>query len=244
MSITRAFEFPPLNGSVNPADGQLYLAGFQILGWGTTATRLAGLGRVRYTGAPSRFRARSCRWTKGVLLRFDVTLDAQKAADPDSYSCRAGTTCARTSTARRSSRRAARRATIALTPSAPTSRRMDAASSSACRSMKPVMQMRVGWSLATADGTTFQESASFTPYELRDVRSAGGRLRRTHRRSRAEDHVARASATVSADQGRRSYERSGCMACHAIDASALEAGPDFQGSLRPRTHVRRTDVVG
>ena len=41
VSVTRAFDFPPLNGAVNPTDGQLYLAGFQILGWGTTATRLA-----------------------------------------------------------------------------------------------------------------------------------------------------------------------------------------------------------
>src|SRR4029079_17661215 len=53
VSITRAFDFPPLNGSVNPVDGQLYVAGFQILGWGTTATRLAGLGRGRHHLAPS-----------------------------------------------------------------------------------------------------------------------------------------------------------------------------------------------
>ena len=29
-----------------------------------------------------------------------------------------------------------------------------------------VMQMRVGWSLVTADRVTFTESAAFTPYEL------------------------------------------------------------------------------
>ena len=50
--------------------------------------------------------------------------------------------------------------------------------------MKPVMQMRVGWTLATAGGTVFQDSASFTPYELDDVQSGGGRLRRDDRRSR------------------------------------------------------------
>ena len=74
-SITRAFDFPPLHGSVNPADGQLYLAGFQILGWGTTATRLAGLGRVRYTGAPFTVPRDVVPMDKGVLLRFDVPLD-------------------------------------------------------------------------------------------------------------------------------------------------------------------------
>src|SRR6185369_3532355 len=86
VSITRAFDFPPLNGSVNPVDGQLYIAGFQILGWGTTATRLAGLGRVRYTGAPTTAPRDVVPMNEGVLLRFDVPLDRSTATDPDNYS--------------------------------------------------------------------------------------------------------------------------------------------------------------
>ena len=85
VSITRAFEFPPLNGSVNPADGQLYLAGFQVLGWGTTSTRLAGLGRVRYTGAKSTLASAVVPMDKGLLLRFESPLDPQKATDPRNY---------------------------------------------------------------------------------------------------------------------------------------------------------------
>ena len=76
------FDFPPLNGSVNPADGQLYLTGFQILGWGTTATRLAGLGRVRYTGAAFTGPREVVPMDKGVLLRFDVALDAHHGGRP------------------------------------------------------------------------------------------------------------------------------------------------------------------
>src|SRR4030095_7085181 len=86
VSITRAFDFPPLHGSVNPADGQLYLAGFQILGWGTTATRLAGLGRGRYTGAPSTMPREVVPMDAGVLLRFDVPLDRAIATNADNYS--------------------------------------------------------------------------------------------------------------------------------------------------------------
>ena len=85
VSITRAFEFPPLNGSVNPVDGQLYLAGFQVLGWGTTATRLAGLGRVRYTGAETTLPREVVPMDKGVLLRFEIPLDPKRAVDPASY---------------------------------------------------------------------------------------------------------------------------------------------------------------
>jgi hypothetical protein len=51
VSLSTDLEFAPLNGAVNPADGQLYVAGFQI--WGSTAKRTSGLARVRYTGAPS-----------------------------------------------------------------------------------------------------------------------------------------------------------------------------------------------
>ena len=85
VSVTRAFDYPPLNGSVNPADGQLYITGFQIFGWGTTATRLAGLGRIRYTGAAFTAPRQVLPMDKGVLLRFDVALDGSKAVDPDNY---------------------------------------------------------------------------------------------------------------------------------------------------------------
>ncbi len=47
MSFSREFDFGPLNAIVNPADGQLYVIGFQV--WGTTAKRLSGISRVRYT---------------------------------------------------------------------------------------------------------------------------------------------------------------------------------------------------
>src|SRR4029453_10788548 len=84
-SITTAFQFPPLNGSVDPADGQLYVTGFQVLGWGTTSTRLAGLGRVRYTGAPSTLPREVVPMDKGILLRFERPLDPKRATDPHNY---------------------------------------------------------------------------------------------------------------------------------------------------------------
>ena len=166
VSITRAFEFPTLNGSVNPADGQLYVAGFQILGWGTTATRLAGLGRVRYTGTLSTLPREVVPMDKGVLLRFDVALDAATATDPDTYSIASwhykrtyqyGSPQFKADGTPGIDRPIASRAYLSK----------DGQSVFvAVPEMKPVMQMRVGWSLATADGAKFTESASFTPYEL------------------------------------------------------------------------------
>ncbi|MFM2142192.1 MAG: hypothetical protein RLZZ476_736, partial [Verrucomicrobiota bacterium] len=50
VSFSREFDFPTLNAIVNPADGQLYVTGFQV--WGTVVKRLSGLARVRWTGKP------------------------------------------------------------------------------------------------------------------------------------------------------------------------------------------------
>jgi hypothetical protein len=230
VSITRAFEFPTLNGSVNPADGQLYIAGFQILGWGTTATRLAGLGRVRYTGALSTLPREVVPMDKGVLLRFDVALDAATAADPDTYSIASwhykrtyqygspqfkadGTPGIDRFTASRAYLSKDGHSVFVAVPE-----------------MKPVMQMRVGWSLATADGAKFTESASFTPFELPpfDPRAEGFGDITVDLTPRAPS--VRASAPVSVEEGRRLYQLSGCSACHSTGATAVVmAGPTWKG---------------
>ena len=96
--------------------------------------------------------------------------------------------------------------------------------------MGPVMQMRVGWSLATADGMKFQDTAYFTPYELPKFspRAEGFGDISIDLSPRARS--ATAEAPVSADEGRRLYKAYGCIACHAIDDSSLtKLGPTWRG---------------
>jgi len=230
VSITRAFDFPPLNGSINPADGQLYLAGFQILGWGTTATRLAGFGRVRYTGAISTLPCEVAAKDTGVLLRFDVPLDATKAADPDSYSLMSWHY-------RRTYQYGSPQFKADGTPGVDRLAPSRAYVSKDTRSvfiavpgMKPVEQMRIGWSLAAADGTSFQENAYFTPYELPrfDPKTEGFGDLTVDLSPRAI--VASTSAPVSAEEGRRLYQAYGCVACHSIETTSISRlGPTFKG---------------
>src|SRR5262249_36385515 len=84
VSVTQDLNFAPLNGAVNPADGQLYMAGFQI--WGSTASRVSGLARLRYTGAPCTLPREISAMDKGILLRFDLALDPAKAVVPGNFS--------------------------------------------------------------------------------------------------------------------------------------------------------------
>ena len=230
VSITHDFDYPPLNGSVNPADGQLYLAGFQIRGWGTTATRLAGLGRVRHTGSDSTLPREIVAMDKGVLLRFEVALDAVKAADPSRYAVASWHY-------RRTHKYGSPQLKADGTPGVdrlrPTSAHVSLDGRSvfvAVPGMTPVMQMQVGWSLATAAGAPFEESASFTPYELPafDPRAEG--FGEVTIELTATTAVEQPKGPVSAAEGRLVYERVGCMACHANDRSTPDRlGPPLAG---------------
>ena len=230
VTITRAFEFPPLHGSVNPSDGQLYIAGFQILGWGTTAPRLAGLGRVRYTGAPVTIPREVVAMDKGLLLRFDVPVDPGTAADFNRYSI---TTWHYVRTYRYGSPQYKADGTPGIDRLSPSSAYVSTDRRSVfigVPGIKPVMQMRLTWSLSTADGLPFQESAYFTPYELSPfdpVREGFGDI--------TVDLTPKATTPaafgpITADEGRRVYERYGCVACHsADDTSIARLGPTFKG---------------
>ena len=230
VSVTRAFQFPPLNGSVNPADGQLYLAGFQILGWGTTAPRMAGVGRVRYTGAPSTVPRDVVPMDKGILLRFDEPLDAAKAADPDNYSL---TSWRYQRTYRYGSPQFKADGTAGIDRLAPSSAYLSKDGRAVflgVPDMKPVMQMRLGWSLATAAGVAFEDNAYFTPHELApfDPQAEGFGELTVDLAPRAV--VANAATPVSAEEGRRLYQAYGCVACHSIERAAIaRLGPTLQG---------------
>jgi cytochrome c2 len=243
VSITRAFEFPPLHGSVNPADGQLYIAGFQVLGWGTTATRLAGLGRVRYTGAASTLPREVVPMDKGVMLAFDVALDRKAAVDPDRYTV---TSWNYQRTYRYGSPQFKADGTPGIDRLAPSSAYLSKDGRRVfiglpdLAAMKRPMQVRVGWTLATAEGTAFQENAYFTPYELTpfDPQAEGFGALTVDLTPRAA--TVSTSAPASAEEGRQLYQRYGCIACHAAeDTSVSRLGPPFKGLFgSPRTFLK------
>jgi glucose/arabinose dehydrogenase/mono/diheme cytochrome c family protein len=240
VRVTRDFDYPPLNGSVNPADGYLYIAGFQISGWGTTASKLEGFGRVRYTGADSTVPRALVPTDKGVLVEFDVALDRRKALDPDNYSL---TSWHYKRTYQYGSPQYKADGTTGID-------RLPASSAYlskdgrrlfiAVPNMKPVMQMRLAWSLSTADGKPFQESAYFTPYELApfDARAEGFgdiSIDLTPRRL-----TEAAAAPVSVEEGRRLYQLYGCVACHSSDNTAIaKLGPPFKGLFGSRRAFAR-----
>jgi glucose/arabinose dehydrogenase/mono/diheme cytochrome c family protein len=242
VSVTRAFDYPPLNGSVNPADGQLYIAGFQIIGWGTTATRLSGLGRVRYTGAESPLPSDVVAMDKGILVRFDAPLDAAKAVNPDNYSV---TSWKYKRTYQYGSPQFKADGTPGIDRLAPSHAYLSKDGRSVfigVPDMKPVMQMRLGWSLATARGAAFENSAYFTPYELPvfDPVAEGFGSLTVDLSPRAV--AATTTAAVTVEEGRRVSQLYGCIACHSTEESNVTMlGPTWKGLYgSERSYARGT----
>jgi mono/diheme cytochrome c family protein len=216
---------------VNPADGQLYLAGFQVLGWGNVLDTPAGMGRVRYTGAPVTIPREIVPMDKGVLLRFDVALDRKKATDPASYSLQSWGY-------QRTYKYGSPQYRADGTPGQDSLPASSAYLSADGRSvfigvpnLKPVMQLRVGWSLATVDGKSFDENAYTTPYELAkfDPRAEGFGELQVDLTPRAA--IAQASGPVTADEGRRLAQLFACVACHADEyhPQSAKSGPPWKG---------------
>jgi len=230
VSVARGFEFPPLNGSVNPADGQLYIAGFQVVGWGNSLNTLSGMGRVRYTGAPVTLPREIVPMDKGVLLRFDVALDAKTATNPDSYSL---SSWGYVRTYKYGSPQFKADGTPGVDWHAASSAYLSKDGRAVfigVPGMKPVMQLRVGWSLATADGTRFEDNAYTTPYELAafDPRAEGFGDIAVDLTPRAA--LAQAAGPLTVEEGQRLYQLFGCVACHSADGTDVaKVGPTWLG---------------
>jgi cytochrome c551/c552 len=227
-SLTHEIPFAPLNGAVNPADGQLYITGFR--GWGTTATKSSGIMRVRYTGAPCFVPHEVAATDKGILLRFDVELDARTATDLASYSIE-----------RWNYRRTANYGSPHLKlDGTPGQEWMQPSSVYLAKDRKgvfiglpglePVMQMRVGWSLASQAGATFENSAYLTPHELPGFIPASEGFDDVPIDLTPKAAVARAHVQPTIEEGKRLYQFLGCAACHSTDGTLVgRIGPSWKG---------------
>ncbi len=174
---------------------------------------------MRYTGAASTLPREVVPMDKGVLLRFDVALDATKAADPDNYSL----------TSWHYMRTYQYGSPQLKADGTPGSDRLAPSSAYLSKDGRSVFVGCAGHEAGDADARRlvardrrrrgFQDSAYFTPYELPtfDPEAEGfGDL--------TVDLVAAGPsrpprpAPVSVEEGRRVYELYGCIACHAREA--------------------------
>jgi len=238
VSVASGFVTPPLNGSVNPIDGQLYIAGFQIAGWGNILTTLTGIERVRYTGAPSLTPREIVPTDRGVLLRFDVALDPAKATNPDNYSL-----------ATWRYKRAHTYGSAQYKADGQTGNDWLTASSAylsedgksvfvGVPGLKPVEQLRLGWDLASASGAEIRQNAYTSPHELTRFDPVTEGFGTINVDLTPRDPVAKKAETVSAAEGQRLATMFGCVACHSVTDTAMSnVGPKWPGLFGSKRDV-------
>jgi mono/diheme cytochrome c family protein len=79
--IEADYPAPTSKGNMNPADGQLYIGGFNL--WGSSSNGVSALIRLRYTGKPSYMPRAFHAGKQGVVIGFDSELAA--GVDPQNF---------------------------------------------------------------------------------------------------------------------------------------------------------------
>jgi mono/diheme cytochrome c family protein len=229
-SITTGFQHPPLNGSINPVDGQMYVAGFQIQGWGNSLARLSGMSRVRYTGKSVTLPDRVIPMDKGVLLKFGFKLDPRRAANPENYSL-ASWHYQRTYKYGSGQYQADGQPGIDWHAASSAYLSKDGRSVFVgVPDMKPVMQLRIGWSLATATGRKFEKNAYTTPYSLAPFNPAAEGFGNIKVDLTPRALAKKEAGPVTMAEGRRLYGLLGCVACHSVNGdNVAKVGPTWMG---------------
>ena len=227
MSLTRELKFPPLSGSVNPKDGQFYVAGFIL----SNSTRNShGLARLRYTENEYAMPREVVAMDKGFLLRFDVPLDPQKAANPDNYSIGRWNYRRTPNYASPPYRLDGTMGKEIMTPSIAYVSSDGKNVFVGIRDMKPaVMQMQINWELSSRAGTAAKGEAVVTPWELAKFTPAsegfGDLVVDLSPPAKLRVEV---EEPVSAAAGGRLARSIGCYGCHSTDGSKSLA-PTWKG---------------
>jgi glucose/arabinose dehydrogenase len=230
VSVVHDFDIPVLNAAVNPVDGWLYLSGFQVIGWGTTASQQSSFGRVRYTGAPSLTPREVTPMDKGVLLRFDVDLDPKTATDVSNYTLESWHY-------KRTYKYGSPHLKADETPGqdwiTPSSVYLGKDGKSVfvgVPDLKPVQQMRIGWGIKAVDGEKMENNAFFTPYEFVKFSPTAEGFGDITVDLTPKAAVAKTAVEPTAEEGQRLYTLMGCMACHATeDIKQPKIGPPWKG---------------
>lgn len=268
-SAVTGFPCALLKGAVNPADGQLYVCGFRI--WGTALDQISGLFRVRCTGATCRVPLEVRSSGEGVLMRFDFELEEEIAMSPASYTVERWNY-------QRTKDYGSGHFRLDGEPGQETMPVASVYLSEDKRSlflgipdMQPVHSMRVTYRLAlpappaspagsgaaAALPLPMVQSAYLTVHELRrlDLAAEGFGDIKVDLTVKATAGALAAAPDPSVEEGAKVAQMIGCVACHSVDGSVVNAvpgqvvGPPWTGlygskrELADGTIVKKVDEV-
>jgi mono/diheme cytochrome c family protein len=237
VSFTRDLQFPPLNATIHPLDHSLFVAGFQI--WGGMAPEISGLARITYIGGSTALPREVLPMREGVLVSFHTPV-ALASVRPENF-------FAERWEYRRSHEYGSAHYKLDGSKGQETLFASNAYLSDDHKSifvgipdMRPVQQLRFGWSLAGENGMSLQQNAYLTPRELESFKPEKHGFQPLKVDLTPRTNVIAESTPITVEEGKRLAELMGCVACHSADGSTLgKVGPTWKNLAGSR--VRFTD---
>lgn len=223
MPLLSGFPAGLLNGRVNPADGFLYVTGFQI--FGSSGSRITGVFRVRPGGVkawlPREIRAEK----RGILMRFDEPLSTDLAAELGRYSADRWNYKQTHEYGSGNYRLDGEPGQEALPVSSAKLSRDGKALFLGIADMKPSHSLRLTYRLPAPDVVTV-ENAYLTIQALPsiDLKSLGFADNEVDLSPRT-DLTSGPAVEPSAELGKEVAVRYGCVACHATGDPTIPAPP-------------------
>jgi cytochrome c2 len=179
--------------------------------------------------------------SQGMLVRFDEPLDPSIATNPSSYSIERWNYQRTANYGSPHFKLDGSKGQETLTVASAHLSRDGRSVFVGIAEMRPVMQMRLGWSLAMRDGTPFASSAYFSPRALPSFDPVAEGFEPFVLQLEHRPAVVRATTPPtppSAAEGRRVAELMGCVACHSDDGSTIgKVGPTWQGLFGQRRSI-------
>ncbi len=168
---------------------------------------------------------------KGVLVKFDVTVDSKPLTDPSCFSAERWNYQRTANYGSPHFKLEGSKGQETLIPSSVYRSRDGRSVFVGIPEMRPAMQMRLGWSLSTTSGMAFADNAYFTPRVLvpfDPVKEGFAPLTVDLTPRRQQKTTTAAPATV--EEGQRLAALMGCVACHSSEGSTLgKVGPSWKG---------------
>lgn len=241
VSFTRDLRFAPLSAKVHPMDGNLFVIGFQL--WGADAPDISGLARISFLNQESAIPQEILPMREGVLLRFNTTV-AESSVRPENFSAERWNYLRSIEYGSPHFKLDGTKGQEAMVASSAYVSKDRLGIFVGFPDMRPVMQMRLGWSLKGESGLAMNQNAYLTPrglesFEPGKFNFAPLKVDLTPRTNQVAE-----ATPVTVEEGKRLAELMGCVACHSADGTALgKVGPTWKGLAGSRVKLSNGQTV-
>ena len=245
--INANYPAPTSKGSVEPLDGQLYVAGFNL--WGSGSTGISALLRLRYTGKPSYMPNQLQETKEGVVLGFDSELDEKAATNIANYQVQRwnykrteeygsgyfkldGSKGQETMAVVGAYLSADKKKIVLLIPD-----------------MKEVMQMELSYNIVAKDGKRMSDQFWFTVNNMSDLKPATYGIEKVDlallTNYKTKKPEAASAEPVTVERGRGLFQKMACVGCHSPGTKTDGMyGPPFKNMYGSERHFEDgTSVV-